>query len=333
MEEKIMMKKGLILVLAIFAAIALVGCGKTADEKEVLKVAVALTGARTDGGWNQSAYEGLVRIEKELGAEISFNENTQAADYEKILREYAKAGNNVVIGHGFQFSDGALKVGEEFPDVTFIVTSTNVTNNKNVGSLNNNYLQAGFLKGALAAYMTKTNVVGGIGGADIPPIQNDMKGYVAGAKYVNPDIKVVTAITGDGTDANKAKEQALTFVGQGADILMANANAASRGVHLAAEEKGIYSLASIAAEYDTFNKGLIACSIADMAKAIFQAVESIDQGTYEAKFQLMGIKEGIVDLTYSPTLKSKISAEILDKVADLRAKLLSGEIDVTKLVQ
>jgi basic membrane protein A len=331
MEEKIM-KKGLILVLAIFAAIALVGCGKAAEEKETLKVAVALTGAKTDGGWNQSAYEGLLKIEKELGAEISFNENTQAADYEKILREYAK-DNDVVIGHGFQFSDGALKVGEEFPDVTFIVTSTNVTNNKNVGSLNNNYLQAGFLKGALAALMTKTDVVGGIGGADIPPIQNDMKGYVAGAKYINPNIKVVTAITGDGTDANKAKEQALTFVGQGADILMANANAASRGVHLAAEEKGIFSLASIAAEYDTFNKGLIACSIADMATAIFKAVESIDQGTYEAKFQLMGIKEGIVDLTYSPTLKSKISADILDKVADIRAKLLSGEIDVTKLVQ
>ena len=329
-----MMKKGLILVLAVFAAIALVGCGNTAEEeKETLKVAVALTGSRTDGGWNETAYKGLVKIEEELGAEISFNENTQAADYEKILREYAKAGNDVVIGHGFQFSDGALKVGEEFPDVIFIVTSSNVTNNKNVGSLNNDYLQAGFLKGALAALMTKTNIVGGIGGADIPPIQNDMKGYVAGAKYINPNIKVVTAITGNGTDANMAKEQALTFVGQGADILMANANAASRGVHLAAQEKGIFSLASIAAEFETFNKGLIAVGLADMTTAIFKAVESIDEGTYEAKFQLMGVKDGIVDLAYSPTLKSQIPADVLSKVADLRAKLLSGEIDVTKLVQ
>lgn len=328
-----MMKKGLILVLAIFAAIALVGCGKAEEKKEALKVAVALTGAKTDGGWNQTAYNGLLMIEDKLGAEISFNENTQAADYEKIIRQYAKAGNDVVIGHGFQFSDAALTVGEEFPDVTFIVTSSNVTNNKNVGSLNNNYLQAGFLKGALAALMTKTNVIGGIGGADIPPIQNDMKGYIAGAKYINPNIKVVSAITGDGTDANKAKEQALTFVGQGADILMANANAASRGVHLAAQEKGIYSIASIAAEYDTFNKGMIACSIADMATAIFKAVESFEQGTYKPQYQLMGFKEGIVDLTYSPTLKSKIPADVLSKIDDLKAKLSSGEIDVTKLAQ
>ena len=327
------MKKGLILALAIFAAIALVGCGKAAEEKEALKVAVALTGSKTDGGWNQTAYMGLVRIEKELGAEISFNENTQAADYEKVLRGYAKAGNDVVIGHGFQFSDAALAVGEEFPDITFLVTSTNVTNNKNVGSLNNNYLQAGFLKGALAALMTKTNVIGGIGGADIPPIQNDMKGYVAGAKYINPNIKVVTAITGDGTDANKSKEQALTFVGQGADILMANANAASRGVHLAAQEKGIYSIASIAAEYDTFNKGMIACSIADMSTAIFKTVESFQKGTYKPQYQLMGFKEGIVDLTYSPVLKSKIPADVLSKIEDLKAKLTSGEIDVTKLVK
>lgn len=92
----------------------------------------------------------------------------------------------MVIGHGAQFPDAALKVGEEFPDTIFIVTSTNVTKSKNVGSLNNNYLQAGFLKGAFAALMTKTNVVGAVGGANISHIQNDLKGFEAEAKYIKP---------------------------------------------------------------------------------------------------------------------------------------------------
>lgn len=328
-----MMKKGLLLVLAIFAAIALVGCGKTADkEKDVLKVAMALPGSKTDGGWSQTAYAGLVQIEEKLGAEVSLSENTQPADYEKVLRNYAKAGNDVVIGHGFEFGDPALAVAEEFPDVMFIVTSTDVTNNKNVGSLNNNYLQAGFLQGAFAALMSKTGTVAHVGGLNIPPIVNNAKGYEAGAKYINPNIKVLGTITGSGDDVNKAKEQALTFIAQGADVVMANANAAGRGVYVAATEKSVWAVASIAAEYDAYDKALIACSKADMSTAIFVAVNQIAEGTYKAGFELMGVKQGIVGFNFSPKLDSNVPADVKTKMADLEKKLGSGEIDVTKLI-
>ncbi len=327
------MKKGLLLVLAILVAITLVGCGKTAEKKEELKVALALTGSKTDGGWNQTAYNGLVQIEEKLGAKVSFSENVTASDYEKVLRTYAKDGNKVVIGHGYEFSDAALAVGKEFPDTFFIVTSSDVTNNKNVGSINNNYLQAGFMQGVFAAMMSKSNVVAGVGGGQIPPIVNDLAGFVAGAKYINPNIKALTAITGSFDDVNKAKEQSLTFVNQGADVLMADADAGGRGIYVAAEEKGIFAIGSIAAEYDKYPKSLISCATADMATAIFKDVEKIANGTYKAEFTLMGVKEGIVDFTYSPTLESKIPQNVKDKIAEVKAKLSSGEIDVTKLVE
>lgn len=326
------MKKGLLLVLAAFAAIALVGCGKTAEKDEAIKVALALTGSKTDGGWNQTAYQGLVQIEEKLGATVAFSENVKASDYERVLRDYAKAGNDVVIGHGYEFSDAAMAVGDEFPDTYFIVTSTTVTNDKNVGSINNNYLQAGFLQGTFAALMTKTGSIAAVGGAEIPPIVNDLKGFVAGAKYINPSIKVVTAMTGSFDDANKAKEQALTFINQGADIVMVDADHGGRGVYVAAEEKGVWAIASIAAEYEEYDKSLIACATADMATAIFQTVEQIDKGTYEAGFQLLGVKTGIVDWTYSPTLGSQVPADVKTKMDEIKAKLISNEIDVTKLV-
>ena len=328
-----MMKKGLLLVLAIFAAIALVGCGKTAEKEETFKVALAIPGSKTDGGWSQVAYQGLVQIEEKLGAEVSLNENTQPADYVRVLRDYAKAGNNLVIGHGFEFGDPALEVAKEFPDVMFIVTSTNITNNTNVGSINNNYLQAGFLQGAFAALMSKTGTVANVGGLNIPPIVNNAKGFEAGAKYINPNIKVLSTIIGSGDDVNKAKEQALTFIAQGADIIMANANAAGRGVYVAATEKGIWSIASIAAEYDAYDKTLIACSKADMATAIFVAAKQVKEGTYKAGFELMGVAQGIVGFNYSPKLDSNVPADIKTKLADLEKKLGTNEIDVTKLVQ
>jgi len=129
-----MMKKGLILLFAVFAAILLVGCGKTAEkEKDAIKVGLLLTGPTTDGGWNESAYNGLKQIEEKLGAEISFAESVQATDYEKTMRDYAKAGNDVIIGHGFQFATAGKAIAEEYPDIIFIITSATVTKHMNLG--------------------------------------------------------------------------------------------------------------------------------------------------------------------------------------------------------
>ena len=327
------MKKLFIALTIILVGLFAVACNEAKEEKTPIKVAAALTGSKTDGGWNQSAYEGLLKMEKDLNAEVSYNENTQAADYERILRDYAKAGNDLVIGHGAQFSDAAKKVAEEFPDIFFIVTSTNVTNNKNLGSLNNNYWEAGFLKGAFAALISKTGTVGAVGGANISPIQNDIKGFEIGAKYVNANIKVLSAFTGSGDDSNKAKETALSFIAQGADVIEANANQAGKGVYAATQEKGVYSLASISdVEYKNYTDTLIAAATADMATALFNAAKQVQDGTYVAHYKLNSVADEIIDFTYNPALKSKVPADVTKKMDDIKAKMKTFEIDAQKLV-
>lgn len=326
------MKKLFFLSITVILSFFLVACSGAKKEDTKFKVGLLLTGPSTDGGWNQTAFNGLTQIKDELGATVSYAESVQATDYEKTMRDYAKDGNNVVIGHGFQFVSAAEVVAKEFPKTIFIVTSADVTNNKNLGSINNAYKQTGFLQGAFAALMTKSNVVGAVGGQEIPPIKNCLAGFVAGAKYINPNIKALSAVTGSFDDANKAQEQAKAFIAQGADVLMADANQAGRGVYVAAEEKGLWAISSISAEYDTYNKGLIACGTADMAKAIFQTVKEIKDGTYKAAYHENGIKEGICDLTYSPTLKSKIPAEVMTKIDQIKKDIVDGKIDVNKLV-
>ena len=323
------MKKITVLLLAIMTVFILVGCGKTAEKSEVLRVGLSLGGGINDGSWNQSAYEGLMLIEKKLDADVSYNENLVPSDYEKSMRAFAKDGNDVVIGHGFEFGDAALLLAKEFPDTMFIVTSTDITNKTNVGSLSNNYLQAGFMQGVFAALMTKTNIVAGIGAMEIPPIKNDLLGFVAGAKYINPNIKASFSFTNSWDDANKAKEVALTYISQGADIIIEDANAGGKGVFIAAEEKGVYAVASIGPDFSSY-KNLIASATTDMPNALLQTVGQIKEGTYKADFQLLGIKEGIIDFKYNPDLESKIPSDVMDKMNEIKEKLVSGEIDINK---
>lgn len=327
------MKKIVLLMLTFLLCLTAFACMNQEEKSENLKVALALTGPKTDGGWNQVAYEGVMMAVDILDAEMVFSENVKASDYERLIRDYAKNGNDVVIGHGYEFSDAISKVAEEFPDIYFLITSTTLTNEKNLGSLNNNYNEAGFLQGAFAALMTKSNIVGAIGGMEIPPIVGELKGFSAGAKYINSNIKVLSAYTGSFDDANKAKEQALAMIAQGSDLVMTDADHAGKGVYIAAEEKGVWSIGSIKSEYEEYPKNLISCATVDLAKAIFQTLKQIDEGEYEAKFELFGIKQGIVTFDYNPKLDSNVPIEVKSKIEEITKKLQSGEINLAKLIE
>lgn len=329
------MKKWLVAgILVLFAVFGLVACGDTGSGSDSgFKVGMALTGSKTDGGWNQSAYEGLVEIKDKLGADIVFNENTQPSDYEKILRDYAKDGCTLVIGHGFEFSDGAKVVAAEYPDVKFVVTSSDVTNGTNLGSIQNNAWEAGFLQGAFAALFYEGETVGTVGGQEIPPIKNSMVGFDAGAKYISPDIKVLQATTGNFEDANKVKEQSLSMFQQGASILMVNADHAARGAYEAAKEKSKYAIGSIAPEYEQYPETLIACGEVDMPKAILQVATDVKEGNFSGEYYLKGVKDGIVSLTYNPALEDKVPEAVKTKITELTNEIKDGKLNVMDYIK
>lgn len=326
------MKKILMLVLLIMVSLLLGACSNITADKESLKVALAMEAPKTDGGFGQAAYEGVLKAEDKLGAEISVSESLKPSDFERTIRDFAKSGNNVIIGHGFQFSDAIKKVAAEYPDIIFILNSTVYTDNKNVGSIMIKYDEAGFMQGAFAALMSKSQSVAAIGSVEIPPIVAELVGFEVGAKYINPNIKVTLSYTGSRDDVNSAKELAITLISQGADILMADANHASKGVYLAAEEKGIWSINSIKEEYDEYPDNLIACAIADFSDAMYQTIEKIEMGTYKVDTEYFGLDQGTVKWTYNDALKSEIPKKVLDRMVEIEKQLKSGEINLGQLI-
>src|SRR5207247_9886290 len=110
--------------VAILCCLAIVACEQPAKSPSPhLKVGLLTPGSINDHGWNAIAYEGLLRIQKELGAEISHQETKTPAEFEEGFRSYGAKGFDLAVGHGFEFQDAALKAGREYPKTVFLTTS------------------------------------------------------------------------------------------------------------------------------------------------------------------------------------------------------------------
>ncbi len=324
-----------VLTILLLVSFSLFAGGQKEDGKgeDTLKIAALLPGPINDGGWNTLMYASLKHQEEVFGAEIAYTERTPASDYEEIFRGYAESGYDIIFGHGFEFGDSAKKVAPDYPDVVFIINSTNIAQEPNVGSFLVYDFQCGFAQGAIAAIVTKSNVVGYIGGMEIPPIVNQGKGFLAGAKYVNPDIKAKFLLTGDFADIAKAKEMAKSLISEGADIIVADADEASHGVIEAVEEDGGWVIGSSGDLYETVPEArpVVLTSITeDMPKGHELVVSDIVSGTFSPGNYLIGFGDGAVDLAPLRESEDHLTKEQVKKINDIIAGLKDGSIDVSK---
>ncbi len=139
-------------------------------------------------------YQGAQKACDKYGCELAYTENLEAADISAAFADYASAGYDVVIGHGYEFGDPALEVAETYPATKYICTESDASSD-NVASYVMACEQTAYVEGIIAASMTKSDKLGAIG-----PIQGDslvkiVNGYEDGAKSVNPDIEVQTTWT------------------------------------------------------------------------------------------------------------------------------------------
>src|ERR1051325_932878 len=207
------------------------------------RVALLSPGPISDQSWNAGAYQGLMRIRDSLGAQVSHVQTKTPADFEENFREYGARGYSLVFGHGFEFQDAAKRVAPSFPKTIYVTTSGN-TFGTNIAGIEFSFSDASYLAGMLAASMTRSNILGVIGGTELPPVKASFTAFAAGAKSVKPSIRVLTAFIGNWDDVSAGKEQALAQIAAGADVIFQNADAAGLGVFQAARERNIYVVGS-----------------------------------------------------------------------------------------
>ena len=297
--------------------------------KEDLKVGLVLPGSINDQGWSTSAYMGLQAIEEDYGCETKYMENVTVASYEEAFRSLASAGYNVIFGHGSEFFDAAEIVGAEFPDVAFIVTSTDRYAEPNVASLNTLPTEMGYVGGVGAALASKTGTVGAIGGSSLVSIVGAVNAFSAGAIATNPDIKVLTNMTGDDFDAAKCKEVAQAMIDKGADVIFYDADAAGLGALEACKENGVMAIPAIADASELAPDTVLMSACNAIGKAMDAVVGYVVDGSFNGQFYPMGCDTGCVFYTTNEKVwDANMTDEAKEQVESVYQQLANKEIDV-----
>jgi len=284
-------------------------------------------GGRGDKSFNDAAYAGLQRAISTLKVEGKDMEpGPGGANREELLRTLAEQNYDLVIGVGFLFTDAIIAVAKDFPKVKFAIVDGVVEGLPNVSSLVFNEHEGSFLVGVIAGLMTKTNVIGFVGGMDMPLIHKFEVGYKAGAMYINPKVKVLInyiGVTGDAfKDPVKGKELALAQYKQGADIIYHASGASGEGVFEAAKETKKYAIGVDSAQSWIMPDRIITSMLKRVDVAVFETIKDVKEGKFKAGIRTFGLSNKGVD--YEKT--KLIPLGVRSKVESINKDIVSGKI-------
>lgn len=315
--------------------LSLAACGGTKEENAgaasaggspALRVALLTPGPISDQSWNGSAYTGLMRIRDSLGASVSHIQTKTPAEFEENFRQYGAQGYTLVFGHGFEFQDAAARVAPEFPRTVFVTTSGN-SSGPNLAGIRFAFEEPSFMAGMLAGAMTTTNVIGAIGGTELPPVKDSFKAFSDGARLLNPNVQVLVSYVGSWDDAGAGKEQALAQIARNADVIFQNADAAGLGVFQAARESGkAYIFGSNSNQNAVAPEVVIGSVVVDVPHAFLSVAREIISGSFVPRVVAMGSSQDAVRLELNAALQSRIPAAALKSVDSVRAGIAAGTI-------
>lgn len=289
-------------------------------------------GKVTDGTFNQFAYEGLKRAEKDLGVEVNFIETVNSADYEKNIDQFATQGYDLIIGVGFLMGDAIKAAAAKYPDVRFAIVDYAYDETiPNVRGLVFAEDEAGYLVGAMGALVSKTGKIGVVGGVEIPPVQKYVMGYEKGAKSVNPDIQVLQVYIPSFTDPGQGAEAAKNQIAEGADVIFgAGGQTGSGGIQEAANQK-VWAIGVDQDEYNTTFKGgpapyLLTSGLKRVDNAVYDTIKSLVDGTFEGGLYVGTAANGGVDYAEFHDANPENKDEIKAKIDEIKKGLADGSI-------
>ena len=330
---------GLAALVSVMAAVA-AGCGgddeTTATDTETtatssLKVGlVADAGQLNDNGFNELAFKGLKRAERELGITGRVVETKSAADYVPNMSTLARQGFDLIIGVGFAQGDAIAAAAKKFPDTSFAIIDVDQAFLKgkptNVQGLLFREEQVGYLVGYLGALEAKRaggKAISAVGGFKEPPVDRFIAGYKAGAQSAVPGTTVRWDYSQDWDDQAKCKELALNQIAAGSKVVFQVAGGCGLGALSAAKDERVWGI-GVDGDQSFLGEHVLTSALKGVDSAVFLTIRSVEDDTFSGgKNVVFGIQEEGVGLG---TLSPKANADDVAAVKDVEEKLAGGEI-------
>ena len=316
------------LVLSVAVACAAAGCagGSGPAAKGPRLGMVTDVGGLGDKSFNDSAYAGLKRAKAELGAQIEVLQSKSAADYQPNLSALADEHYADIFAIGFLMNKDLAQVATTFPKQNFAIVDA-VVDLPNVTSLTFREQDGSFLAGALAARFSKTHTIGYLGGLEIPLLIKFECGFRAGARQVDPNVKVLVKYVGSFEDVASGKELAEVLYNSGADVVYVAAGKSGLGAMDEIRTRPNAYAIGVDSDQDDLARGKVLTSVLKRVDvAVFTVGKDIAGKKLRHGHIEFGLKENGVGLTEFKYTKQAIGAQTLDEVAKLRAAIIAGKI-------
>jgi basic membrane protein A and related proteins len=337
---------GVLLALHIGLLLVRPRSAATAPAKDSVRIGIVFdVGGRGDKSFNDGAYDGAVRAEKELGATIRYIEPGESSDREAGLRLLAAERMDVVIGVGFIFTDDINQLASEYPTAHFAGIDYSVATDAsgkpippppNVAALRFREEEGSYLVGAIAGLVSKTKTVGFVGGMNVPLINKFEAGYTAGVRAVCPRCRVISQYAGVTPDAfrnpGKGKEMALSMYQEGADIIYHASGSTGGGVFEAARQANKLAIGVDADQYSEAPGFILTSMVKRIDNAVFETARLAKEGRFKGGIYDFGLAQDGVGYVYDEHNKGLIPDSVRARVDALKQQIIAGKIVVPTTV-
>ena len=299
-----------------------------------LKIAFLTDGLFSDAGWGAFGYNAAQALQGKYSYMVDYKENVPIPKIEETLRDYANSGYDIIISHGFEWGKPAIKVGKDYPETKFVIF-TGLVNSSNVASIYPMQQEGTYVLGALAATMSKTGIIGFVGGERYPNLINIYEGYKQGAQDVNPAVKILVTYLDDWDNSTKGKKAAISQIDRGADFLLQVADTSGHGVIEAAKERGIYAFGAISDQNKLAPNTVLTSFVLDAEKAFDRIITLVKTSNFSGQIFKPGLEaekgasgDGIVYIAPFHSLEHTVSDNVKLRLEKLKEDIINGNIKV-----
>ncbi|WP_020410429.1 BMP family ABC transporter substrate-binding protein [Hahella ganghwensis] len=310
------------LAMSFGLAVSLFSAGTMAAD-EPFKVGFVYVGPIGDHGWSYQHDQGRLAVEKHFGDKVktTYVENVpEGADAERVIRNLAKSGHDLIFTTSFGFMNPTAKVARQFPKVVF-EHATGYKRSKNMGTYISKTYEGRYVSGYVAARMTKTGKIGYIASFPIPEVIRDINAVRLAMNKVNPDYELKILWVSTWFDPAKEADAANVMIDQGVDVILQHTD--SPAAMKIAEQRGVYAVGQ-ASDMSRFGPKAHLLSVVDSwAPHYIETVQQVMDGTWKPKDYWGGMAEEEIVIA---SMNSSIPKEIADEANALIEGIKAGEI-------